>query len=205
MTEDHLYSSRHVATMFGVALETVRNWADEFERHLSPTATPGKGKHRMYSHDDLRIFALIADQKKQGMVYDEIHGSLDNGQRGDPPSMFPDEVQALVVGEKEQRLSLEVEYLQRSMIQMQRQLEEARQDLKVAEAAREEKIRLEVKLEAEQQRTQEREQRIAELKADLDKTHQRVEDLLREVGQSYAKGMIEGMKARGELNNHVSD
>ncbi|MBL8152754.1 MAG: MerR family transcriptional regulator [Anaerolineae bacterium] len=205
MAQDHLYSSRHVATIFGVALETVRNWADEFERHLSPTATPGKGKHRMYSSDDLRVFALIAEQKKQGMVYDDIHGSLDNGQRGNPPPMYPDEVQALVIGEKEQRLSIEVEYLQRSMIQLQRQLDEARSELKAAEAAKEEKIRLEVKLESEQQRTNEREQRIAELKADLDKAHQRVEELLREIGHSYAKGVVEGMKSRGELNNHRSD
>ena len=37
--------------------ETIRNWADEFQDYLSPTATPGRGKHRMYTLTTL-VFAL---------------------------------------------------------------------------------------------------------------------------------------------------
>lgn len=199
METHHLYSSRHVATIFGVALETVRNWADEFEPYLSPTATPGKGKHRMYTLDDLKVFALVADMKKRGNTYEEIHASLRVGSRGQPPVLPPDEVQALVVGEQERRLSLEVEYLQRSMMKLQQQLEEAERQLKEAWAIKEEKIRLEVRFEEEQKRTLEKERRISQLQSDLENARARIEALLREVGRSYADGMSEAMKWRGEV------
>ena len=95
MSRDHVYSSRQTATIFGVALETIRNWADEFQDYLSPTATPGRGKHRMYTLDDLSVFSLVDDLKKQGMTYIDIHVSLKNGQRGQPPALPPEEIQAL--------------------------------------------------------------------------------------------------------------
>lgn len=199
MSNDNLYSSRQTATIFGVALETIRNWADEFQEYLSPTATPGKGKHRMYSLDDLRVFSLVADLKSQGLTYADIHASLQNGQRGPAPALPPEEVQALVTGEQERRLSLEVDYLQRSLVRVQTELEEARTALKAAEQVKEDKIRLETQLEEERRRVQEKEQQIAELKQGLAHSQARVEELLRESGEQYAKGLIEALERRGDL------
>lgn len=199
MNETGLYSSRQTATLFGVALETVRNWADEFQSYLSPTATPGHGKHRMYSYDDLRVFSLVSELKSQGMTYSDIHGALQNGQRGQPPALPPEEVQALVVGEQERRLSLEVDYLQRSLIKVQQELEEARTALKAAEAIREQKIWLESRLENEQTRVHEKETQIQELKTQLAQSQQRIEDLLRESGTQYAKGLMDALERRGDL------
>lgn len=204
MAENGLYSSRQTATLFGVALETVRNWADEFQEYLSPTATPGHGKHRMYSYDDLRVFSLVSDLKGQGMTYSDIHGALRNGQRGQPPALPPEEVQALVVGEQERRLSLEVDYLQRSLVRVQQELEEARTALRAVEAIKEEKIRLESRLENEQTRVQEKEAQIQELKAQLAQAQQRVEDLLRESGTQYAKGLIDALERRGDFGKNVN-
>jgi len=112
--QDDLYSGQHTATMLGVARETVRNWADEFSAYLSPTATPGRGKRRMYSYDDLRVFSLVSDLKKQGMTYADIHVNLKNGQRGQPPALPPEDVQALMVSKQERHLELGVETYSRA-------------------------------------------------------------------------------------------
>ena len=199
MSRDDVYSSRHTATIFGVALETIRNWADEFQDYLSPTATPGRGKHRMYTFDDLSVFSLVADLKKQGMTYMDIHASLRNGQRGQPPALPPEEIQALVVGDQERRLSLEVEYLQRSLIRAQQELDEARTALKEATQIKEEKIRLETRLDAEQKRIEDKEHQIQELKGELGSAQRRIEELLRESGQQYAKGLMDALERRGDL------
>jgi|GEM_PF-2245550 len=199
MVRNDTYSSRHTATIFGVSLETIRNWADEFQDYLSPTATPGRGKHRMYTFDDLKVFALVAELKQMGHTYADIHSSLQNGQRGNPPALPPEEIQALVTSEQERRLSLEVDYLQRSLIRAQQELEEARNALKEALQVREEKIRLETRLEAEQRAVEERERQIQELKAELAAAQRRIEDLLRESGQQYAKGMIDALQQWGDL------
>ncbi len=199
MSDQNLYTSRQTATIFGVALETIRNWADEFQDYLSPTATPGRGKHRMYSHIDLTVFSLVDELKKQGMTYSDIHLSLQNGQRGASPALPPDEVQALVVGEQERRLSLEVDYLQRSLMRTQQELEEARLALKEAQRFKEDTIRLETQLDAERKRVEEKQQLISELKGQLDRAQQRIEELLRESGQQYIKGMIETLERRGDL------
>ena len=199
MENNHFYSSRHVATIFGVSLETVRNWADEFQDFLSPTARPGKGKHRMYSYDDLRVFSLVSELKGQGMTYADIQATLHAGQRGQPPSMQPGEIQALVVGEQETRLSLEVEYLQRSLMKLQQQLAGAQEDLEKAQAIKEENIKLGTQLEEERKRVEEKETQISELKQQLSQAQTRIEQLIKETGEAYAKGLIEALERKGDL------
>jgi DNA-binding transcriptional MerR regulator len=80
-----LYNTRHITNLFSVSHTTVKNWAIEFERHLSVTAAPGDGRHRNFTDEDLEVLALIHELKKQGMTYSDIHAALDNGQRGNPP------------------------------------------------------------------------------------------------------------------------
>ena len=153
----------------------------------------------MYTFDDLKVFALVAELKQMGHTYADIHSSLQNGQRGNPPALPPEEIQALVTSEQERLLSLEVDYLKRSLIRAQQELEEARNALKEALQVREEKIRLETRLEAEQRAVEERERQIQELKAELAAAQRRIEDLLRESGQQYAKGMIDALQQWGDL------
>lgn len=80
-----MYSTIQVATLFNSARETVRKWAVEFERELSPTANPGDGRQRIFTDDDLSKIALIVEMKGQGKLYADIHAALANGQRGQPP------------------------------------------------------------------------------------------------------------------------
>lgn len=89
-----LYSNRHIASLFHISRETVRLWSNTFARHLSISATPSAGRHRTFNDDDLRVFALIKELKGRGLVFDEIHAALDNGQRGDLPIVEAKEVVA---------------------------------------------------------------------------------------------------------------
>jgi len=190
--QENLYSSQHTATIFGVARETIRNWADEFQDYLSPTATPGHGKRRMYSFEDLTVISLVAELKKQGMTYADIHVSLKNGQRGRPPALPPEDVQALVVGKQERQLELGVEYLQHSVIQLQRQLEQAQQEVVALQEVKMDNIRIAIRLE-------EREKEVAELKAQLAAALEENKQLLKDSGKEYARGIMEALERRGDF------
>ena len=80
-----MYSSTHVATIFHVSTETIRNWSDEFSRYLSFMANPGKGRTRTFNDDDMTVLSLIAEMKRKGSTFEEIHVALGQGQRGDSP------------------------------------------------------------------------------------------------------------------------
>lgn len=79
------HTTGYVCALFHVSRQTVSNWADEFARHLSIAANPPTGRHRQFNDDDLEVLALVAQMKDTGMLYADIHASLDNGQRGDIP------------------------------------------------------------------------------------------------------------------------
>jgi DNA-binding transcriptional MerR regulator len=190
--QENLYSSQHTATIFGVARETIRNWADEFAEYLSPIANPGRGKRRMYSYEDLTVISLVAELKKQGMTYADIHVSLKNGQRGQPPALPPEDVQALVVGKQERQLELGVEYLQQSVIQLQRQLEQAQEEVVALREVKTDNIRLTILLE-------EREKQVEELKAQLAAAQEENKQLLRDSGREFARGIMEALERRSNF------
>lgn len=172
-----MYSSRHVCVLFGVAPETVRNWSEEFSRHLSVTANPGKGRHRNFTEEDMRVFALIADQKNQGLTYDDIHGALDNGQRGEAPALPPDEVQALVTTDQKHQTAIQIQQLENQIVKLQRERDEALAQL---QPTKDENIKLQTRLEVAHER-------IRELTEQLEKTQRRIEELNREIGQYTPK------------------
>src|SRR5215207_3277821 len=89
------YKSSHVQKLFNVSPETVRNWSEEFGQYLSVTATPGGGRHRLFTQDDMEVFALVAELKEKGLTYTDIHAALQNNQRGEIPQMLVSQVQEL--------------------------------------------------------------------------------------------------------------
>lgn len=203
MNKAYYYNSRQTAALFGVSVETVRNWGYEFRDYLSPSANPGRGRHRKYNHEDLTVFSLAHELKARGMTFADVHGSLQNGQRGQPPTLDPNEVQAIVVSEQEKSLAFEVDALQRAVLSLQQQLGEAQEKLKEAEEVREQNIILETKLNERENHhdTQltERQRHIDELGGQLKEARQRIEELLEESGKQYAKGMMEALERRGDL------
>jgi DNA-binding transcriptional MerR regulator len=79
------YSTPQVADLFQVSPSTIRNWCEEFAPYLSPHAAQ-PSRARSFSEDDLEVLALIAEQKALGKNYADIHGSLSNGERAQPPN-----------------------------------------------------------------------------------------------------------------------
>lgn len=82
---DEFFTTQHVCRTFKVSHQTVKNWCDEFSTHLSPTALPEAGRKRVFTTNDLEVFALIAEYHKRGFRYEEAHAALKAGQRGQIP------------------------------------------------------------------------------------------------------------------------
>lgn len=82
-----MYKTGDIETTFNISHETVRAWAAEFAAYLSPTATPEKGRQRIFTEDDLLVFALVKTFRNEGKTYNEMHAALGAGQRGDLPDI----------------------------------------------------------------------------------------------------------------------
>lgn len=197
--EDYYYNSRQVAALFGVALETIRNWGSEFQDYLSPLANPGQGRHRKYNPEDLSVFALVRDLKEKGLSYTDVHTALRNGERGQPPELAPNQVQAIVVSERERRMAVEVQTLQATVMQLQHRLAEAEAAQKEAEELRRKTIVLETRLE---ERQGHHEERIADLSRQLEEARKRIEGLLEEGGKQYARGLLDALERRSDLSKN---
>lgn len=81
-----MYSTSNIAKRFGISQATVKNYAAEFAAHLSATATPEPGHRRVFTDDDITVYALIVAQKSEGATHEQIHIMLQSGQRGDLPA-----------------------------------------------------------------------------------------------------------------------
>lgn len=191
-----LYTSTHAATLFHVSTETIRNWAEVFSPYLSVTANPGKGRTRSFTTEDMQVLALVAEMKSKGATFDEIHVALQNGQRGDPPPLMVEEVQAIITGEQEKKLSLEIEYLKRS-------LKEALARAQEAELAKAENIRLRAQLESVEKRVQELMEQMKtkdeQYQRSIAEAMRRIEELSRQIGEAYARGVMDTLREKGDL------
>lgn len=174
------YTTNDVKTVFSVAPETIRNWAREFERYLSVTANPEPGKTRIFTEEDMEVFDLINSMRDDKKSYDEIHAALASGERGSSPALSPDDVKAIVAGETERQLSLEIQMLRRQLHAQQEKLQQF-------DELREENIRLQAEKDAEKRRAD-------ELAEQLKGNQEKLEKLLREVGTSYHQGYIAALK-----------
>ena len=88
-------STGKVAAYFNRSEATIRNWAKEFAKHLSPTGVPEAGKVREFTIEDMTILDLVATLKDQKRGYEDIHVALDAGQRGNPPDLDEKTLQLL--------------------------------------------------------------------------------------------------------------
>ncbi len=184
-----MFSSTQAAAVFHVSNETIRNWAEEFSRYLSFMANPGKGRTRSFSEEDMQVLSLISEMKGQGSTFEEIHISLGRGQRGDTPALQVDEVKALINGEQERRLTLEIEYLKRSLQDTMARAAEA-------EVLKTKYVQIQTELDIIKRMDN---ARIEELNEELNRARQRIEELSEKIGQSYAKGFIEALERKGDV------
>lgn len=82
----HMYTATQASQLFNVSRETVRRWSSEFKAFLSPTANPAKDRQRAFTDADMEVFALIAEMKLQGRLFEDIRAALGAGQRGSAPA-----------------------------------------------------------------------------------------------------------------------
>jgi DNA-binding transcriptional MerR regulator len=185
------YRTSHVCALFDVSYETVRIWTNEFRNFLSPTATPDKHRQRRFTEEDMRVFSLIADMKKQGMTYADIHASLHNGQRGKSPTLQPEDMQAIVGSEQASLLAIEVERLQKNLVATQEELRRALDRVQDYDEVKEENIRLSAELKAVGESTSAERERLEKQLKDL---MEQLRELALLSGKEYVKGFLEGFK-----------
>jgi DNA-binding transcriptional MerR regulator len=184
------YTSKHLETAFEIAPSTLRTWTLEFAEYLSPTATPGKHKYRYYTVEDTQVLSLVSEYKKQNYTFEEIHFALKSGQRGDPVTLQPQDLQSLAVSSGERRLSLEVDQLTRMIVRLQTELEQARKDAQQSQELRIENATLKTSLEYTGQHLETAQEK-------LEKAQQRIEELNRQLGREYAQGFKDGLREQG--------
>ncbi len=83
--EQH-FTTKDIETLFGVSHQSAKNWSDEFAEYLSPTARPTPGHKRVFTSEDMRVFALVAENQKAKFRYEDAHRALKMGQRGEIPT-----------------------------------------------------------------------------------------------------------------------
>jgi hypothetical protein len=144
----------------------------------------------------MRVFDLVSKMKEASKHNDEIHVALLAGERGNLPSFSPEELHALVSGEVERKLNLEIHVLRR-------QLEFAEQKAQESETYRSENIKVKAMLDAAEKRIQEL---LEQLKSANEAQQQstleslkRVEELARQIGDAYVKGVMETLTRRGDF------
>src|SRR5258707_2207167 len=82
-----MYTTSDVTQWLSISRQTVLTWVREFEAYLSPTASPDERRARQFTDADLRVFALVSERKKQGLLFADIHAALKAGQRGELPDL----------------------------------------------------------------------------------------------------------------------
>lgn len=84
--DENNYTTKDIATIFKVSHQAVKTWAKVFARFMSPTARPEAGKRRLFTDDDLRVFALVREYTQRGFNFDDVQIALQAGQRADIPA-----------------------------------------------------------------------------------------------------------------------
>jgi len=87
------YQNKHLQAMFNISPASVRNWANDFNDYFSPSANPPAGQTRLFTDDDLQVFATIHRLKSEdNLTVDAISEQLRKGVRDNPPVDIPTEL-----------------------------------------------------------------------------------------------------------------
>lgn len=186
-----MYSIRDVATLYGITTENARQWAIEFAAYLSPTASPGGGKKRAFTDEDMQVFDLVARAKKEGHKFEEIHAALQSGQRGQAPQLPPQDIHALALVEGERRLLVQVDRLNDLLATRSQELQRVTEELEKTKAALVENARLQAQVEFLEADRQQLQAQAKELAA-------KVEALAERAGREYAKGYVDALREAGD-------
>lgn len=182
------YSTKNLADYYQFSENTIRQWTKEFGEYLSPTASPGGGRSRDFTVSDLEIIDLIATMKRGKSTYSEIHTALRAGQRGNAPELTERDLELLSATEGEKRAALEIRQLQNTIIDLTERLKRAEAMAATVHDVEKENTRLLTKLED-----------MEATKIALNEARARIEQLIRESGEQYTKGVMDTLARLGHL------
>ena len=74
------YTAGEAARVVGISVASVRGYSARFAQFLSPTASPGPGKHRVLTDDDLRVMRFVFHFTAQGESWDNVAARLARGE-----------------------------------------------------------------------------------------------------------------------------
>lgn len=140
------FSTSQVAKRFGVADQTVKNWAAEFAPYLSPTAIPEPGKKRAFTADDVSVLALVHELVGRGRDVAAAHAALQAGQRGANNALTVAQTSDNLIVVQQER-----DRAQGAVVELRRMLDEMRTDFRGQIDQRDQRI---VELERELARAQ---------------------------------------------------
>lgn len=186
-----MFNPKAAADLLHIAPNTLRRWASDFERFMSPGANPPSGHPRKLDEHDLRVLYLIAGLRDSGISLKDIEERLESDQAEDwanlpqlPFDLFdvttedgvvdPSKFQAYEMAQlaalqtqlqhvsaENRRLESELDTAHGRVKQLEDDLERLREELRASELESSEK-RLGVEAEK-----QEIERRLLEARADL--------------------------------------
>jgi predicted RNase H-like nuclease (RuvC/YqgF family) len=185
-----VFSTREVAAYFNRTEQTIRAWANEYQVFLTVNANPGDGKNRSYSVEDMTVFALVSEMKKQRQADETIHASLRSGSRGEAPQISERDLKVLTATEGEKRAAIEISALRNHVIDLQERLAAAEARAAQVEQTNIEKAKLETELGI-------RNTDLEAARQELKQAQQRIEELNRQLGREYAQGFKDGLREQG--------
>ena len=190
------YRSKDAAALYNVTPQTVGAWAKEFAEYLSDKANPGRKKQRLFTKEDMMVFSLVSDMQDKGLTFTDMHATLITGNRGEPPTIEPTEVQVIVASEHENRLAIDNERLTRMLVDAQKALKKAEEDLGRLRETEDKNLKLETQLEGALSAKDELQSQVAKLQ-------EKIEQLAEKAGQEFARGYVAGFqeKSRAPDNN----
>ena len=74
------YTAGAAARVVGISVASVRGYSARFTEFLSPGASPGPGKPRILTDEDLRVFRFIYYYTGQGESWDNVAARLARGE-----------------------------------------------------------------------------------------------------------------------------
>ncbi len=74
-----LYRPAQAATLAGISLTSLREYTIAYAPFFSEHATPPPGEPRLFTPEDVRLLAFIADNVRQGASYEEVIQRLASG------------------------------------------------------------------------------------------------------------------------------
>lgn len=130
------YTAGAAARAVGISVASVRGYSARFAQFLSPTASPGPGKPRVLTEDDLRVMRFVIHYTGQGESWDDVAARLARGEVATfdwvPPAPAPSE-------QAQESMALAVPQVLGAFLQ--RLEDERRRDLDAARAREDELTR----------------------------------------------------------------